>query len=85
VPERETAPVTAINVGRRGRGGWEVAVPGRSERLICETLDGATRAGHRSAADLGACELIVHDAYHRVVQHERLDGRDGSGAVSSGP
>jgi glycosyltransferase involved in cell wall biosynthesis len=40
---------------------------------------------HISTWRRGPCELIVHDAYHRVLVHELIDGyRDSAGAPPAG-
>ena len=52
------------------RGAWEVALPDRGDRVRCETLEQASRVAYRCAAERPPCELIVCDAYHRVVQRE---------------
>ena len=54
------------------RGAWEVVLPERVERLRCKTLEEASRMAHGLAAARRPCELIVHDAYHRVVEHELI-------------
>ena len=59
---------------QRSRGGrWEVALRGR-DPVACESLDDAKRIAYRLAARSHACELIVHDAYHRVLRREMIDG-----------
>jgi hypothetical protein len=42
----------------------------RGERVLCSTLDDAVRMGYRYASDGEGCELVVRDAYHRVLRHE---------------
>jgi hypothetical protein len=66
------APVnpTTVRVDLNVRGAWEVALSGQGERVVCRTLEEASRVAHRCAADRRPCELIVCDAYHRVVHHE---------------
>jgi len=66
-------PVEVL-VARNERGGWEVAVPAGDARLTCETLDDARRVAYLCAARTGPCEVIVHDAYHRVLYRELIDG-----------
>ena len=61
---------TSINVDLTTRGAWEVRLPGDGEHMLCPTFDEAVRVGLRCAADGEGCELIVHDAYHRVVHRE---------------
>jgi hypothetical protein len=64
-----TAPMT-VTVDLSPRGAWEVRLPGDGKPLTCPTLDDAVRVGYRYAADGAGCELIVHDAYHRVLHRE---------------
>ncbi len=67
-------PIT-VRVDRNPGGAWEVAMPDQRERITCETLDDARRVAYLCAAHTCACELIVCDAYHRVVQREFINGR----------
>jgi hypothetical protein len=59
-------PATA-EVCHTARGMWRVLLPGETEQLTCETLAVAKRIGARWAQDNPPSELIVRDAYHRVV------------------
>ena len=61
-----------VRVDLSPRGAWEVVLPERVDRLRCKTLQEASRMAHRLAAARRPCELIVHDAYHRVVEHELI-------------
>jgi hypothetical protein len=40
----------------------------------CESIEDARRLARLSAAGAKPCELTVCDAYHRVVEHELIDG-----------
>jgi hypothetical protein len=63
-------------------GSWDVELPYEAEPVICRTLDEATRVAYRCAADRRPCELIVRDAYHRVLRHELVNGeKDASAEV----
>jgi hypothetical protein len=66
--------VTTVRVDISISGAWEVAVSDPGERVTCETLEEASRLAHRYAADRRPSELIVRDAYHRVVHRELIDG-----------
>lgn len=79
---REGATIVAITVRMEcsGRGRWEVAAPDR-DRIMCETLDDARRAAYVSAARTAACELIVHDAYHRVLSRELVNCNPGAPSI----
>ena len=63
----------AVRVDRNGRGEW-----GR-EPVTCETLDDARRVAYLCAAHRRPCEPIVCDAYHRVLDHEFINGRAAEG------
>jgi hypothetical protein len=58
------------------RGAWEVVLPDRRERLTRETLEEASRVAYRCATDRRPCELIIRDAYHRVLQRKMITRRD---------
>jgi hypothetical protein len=73
-PAGRPAGLVAIRVQRTLRGRWEVAVPGQRKRITCETLDEARRVAYVTVAHTRPCELIVHDAYHRVLDRELIDG-----------
>jgi len=67
------SPAT-VNVDCTARGAWEVELPDRREHVKCETLDDAKRVAYLSATRRHPCELIVRDAYHRVLHRELIDG-----------
>ena len=65
---------TTVNVDCTARGVWEVELPDRAEHVRCETLDDAMRVAYLCAAHRHPCELIVRDAYHRVLHRELIGG-----------
>jgi len=67
---------TTVRVDVNVRGAWEVALSGEADRVTCATLQEARRVARRRAADRRPCELIVRDAYHRVLQHELVVSRE---------
>jgi hypothetical protein len=75
-----TTPL-AVWVDPNGRGAWDVALPDEPRHLTFQTLEAARNVAHRSAASRHPCELIVHDAYHRVIQREIIDGGSASSGV----
>jgi hypothetical protein len=76
--DARTQPIT-VRVELNPRGGWRVATPDERERVTCETLDAARRVAYLRAADRRQCELIVLDAYHRVLEREFInDYRDST-------
>jgi hypothetical protein len=62
-------PLT-VRVDFGGRGGWAIALPNGRERITCESLDDARRFARRWAQDRSPCEVVVCDAYHRVLYRE---------------
>jgi hypothetical protein len=75
--------LTMVRVDISVRGAWEVALSDQRERVTCETLEEASRLAYRCAADRRPSELVVCDAYHRVVHRELINGREGRGRASS--
>jgi hypothetical protein len=65
---------TTVRVDISARGAWEVSLSDRGDHVTCETLEDASRVAYRYALDRPPCELIVCDAYHRVVQRELIKG-----------
>lgn len=63
------APIMIL-VDRTRRGTWEVRLPRGGEPVVCPSLDAAVRVGHQYAANAGGGELVIHDAYHRVLRRE---------------
>jgi hypothetical protein len=72
-----TSELDLVSVGPRtvrvdpsAGGRWVLTVaPGRRP-VRCASLVEASRLAYQSAASADGCELIIHDAYHRVVVHE---------------
>jgi hypothetical protein len=62
-----------VSVDPDGRGAWEVVLPDTDDHIVCATLDDARQMAYRTAARRRPCELIVHDAYHRVIQSAIVD------------
>jgi hypothetical protein len=74
------ANTLTVLVDRNSHGDWEVALPDQSDRVRCETLDDARRIGYLCAAHRHRCELVIRDAYHRVVEHNFFDEAAPPGA-----
>ncbi len=66
-------PLT-VNVDRGCRGGWKVDMPDQHKPVSCETLGDAKRIAYLYAAERQPCQLVIRDAYHRVVRRELIDG-----------
>jgi hypothetical protein len=68
-----------VRVDPNGRGSWHVALPEPGEHVLCATFDEARRLASRYASRGEPCELVVCDAYHRVLQREVVGGEAGTG------
>lgn len=77
-PEGAVMNPIAVRVDLNRHGAWEVALPDERERIVCGTLEDARRVGFLCAADRRPCELIVCDAYHRVLHRELVNGHGDS-------
>ncbi len=64
-----------VRVDLNVRGTWEIMLSDERERVTCNTLDEASRVAHEYAAHRRPCELIVCDAYHRVIERELVNVR----------
>lgn len=63
---------TTVRVDICARGGWEVELPDRGEPVTCESLQEASLVAYRCATDRRPCELIIRDAYHRVLKRQLI-------------
>ncbi len=63
-----------VNVDRGCRGDWQVEMPDHHEHVSCETLEDAERIAFLWAAQRHPCQLVIRDAYHRVLRREFVDG-----------
>ncbi len=55
------------------RGTWEVALSEAGVQTRCETLADARRVAYASAAQRDCSELVIQDAYHRVIERRQFD------------
>ena len=62
-----------VQVNHNRRGDWEIALPGEQNRVTCGTLAEALRTACQCAIQRQPCNLIVIDAYHRVLRDELID------------
>ena len=76
-------PLT-VRVDLNRLGGWEIVLPGERDHVTCETLDEARRVAYLCAVHRHPCELVVCDAYHRVLHRELIDGDEGAEPGSLG-
>ncbi|HTP21324.1 MAG TPA: hypothetical protein VMJ65_17095 [Solirubrobacteraceae bacterium] len=63
-----------VRVLLNARGQWEVVLPDRRRPLRCRDLDEAQRVAYTFAERSRPCEVVVHDAYHRVVRRDLING-----------
>ena len=70
----------SVQVDINARGGWNIELSGDAKPFTCETFEDAQRLAYLWAAGRSPCELIVHDAYHRVVHREFVNRTDSSGS-----
>ena len=70
-------PSSTVQVDRDARGTWHVVPTADEDERFCATLAEASDLAFRWAGEHRPCELIVRDAYHRVVRHELINGRQG--------
>jgi hypothetical protein len=61
-----------VQVELNSRGGWAIEIPDEHEPVVRETFEDAMRRH--------LCELVVHDAFHRVL-YRTLVSRDGDARV----
>ena len=73
---------STVRVDLNRRGGWQIALPGEHDRVTCETLDEARRMAYLCTTHRHPCELVVCDAYHRVLSREFIDGENCAEAGS---
>jgi hypothetical protein len=61
-----------IRVDRSRRGGWEVLLPEGEIYVVCGTLADARRQARFVARRRHPCEIVIRDAYHRVIDHQTV-------------
>jgi hypothetical protein len=69
-----------VRVDHSGGGRWEIALSDEREPIVCKTLEEASRVAYRCAADRRPCELVMRDAYHRVLRRELINISAGPGS-----
>lgn len=70
---KSVRPIT-VRVLLNARAQWEVLLPNRRRPLRCRDLDEAERVAYVFAEGSRPCEVLVHDAYHRVVRRDLING-----------
>ncbi len=71
-----------IRVDLNRQGAWEITLPVGLDPINCKSLDEARAAAYRSAASWHPCEVVMCDAYHRVVHRKLIDSVEDAAACS---
>ncbi|MGO9975554.1 MAG: hypothetical protein ACLP01_22700 [Solirubrobacteraceae bacterium] len=71
-----------IRVDLNTRAAWEITLPVGLDPINCKSLDEARRAAYRLAAHWHPCEVVMFDAYHRVVHRKLIDSFEDAAAYS---
>jgi hypothetical protein len=66
------SPLPLIRLDMDGHGHWDVVSSDPQTHVVCASLDDARRVAFGRAARR-PCELVVCDAYHRVVLHQVIE------------
>jgi hypothetical protein len=75
------ARLLTVNIDSNGRGTSDVVLPGQHGDVKCETFDDARQVAYVCAAHPHLCEVVVRDAYHRLLLREFVDGDGGAAAL----
>jgi hypothetical protein len=65
-----------VRVDLNHGGDWEIELSDQDSIVTCGTFEDAKRVAYLCATHRQPCELIVCDAYHRVLHHELIDTHD---------
>jgi len=68
----EPNSTATVNVEPGRRGDWQVVVPGEAAPVSCQTLDDAQWVAYLLAADRQPCQVVIRDAYHRVLGRDLI-------------
>ena len=63
-------------------GVWEITLPAQLDPVRCDSLYEARRVAYRFAAHWHPCEVVMCDAYHRVVHRQVIDSHEDAVAYS---
>lgn len=83
--EHARTNMPTVSVRHRVHGDWQVTLPDDLRPVICETLQEAQRIAHLCAEQRSPCELIVQDAYQRIIHREVIIGDDVLDRTASPP
>jgi len=71
--EVESQRPPEVRVDRGHSGGWEVLLPDGGIYVVCDTLGDARRHARSAAGRRHPCEIVIRDAYHRVIERQSVD------------
>ncbi len=71
-----------IRVDLNRHGAWEITLPAQLNPINCQSLYEARRAAYRFAAHWHPCEVVICDAYHRVMHRQLIDSYEDATAYS---
>ena len=80
-PQGVAVHTFTVRVLSGARGQWEVVLPDRRRPLRCGDLEEAQRVAYAFAERSRPCEVVVQDAYHRVVRRDLINGRRSAHAA----
>ena len=63
---------TEVRVDRGQSGAWEVLLPDGQICAVCDTIDDARRKARLVAGRRHPCEIVIRDAYHRVIDRQSI-------------
>ncbi len=72
-----------VRVDLDRHGAWEVTLPVQLDPINCGSLYEARRVAYRLAAGWHPCEVVIWDAYHRVVHRQLIDSYEDAAAYSA--
>ncbi|MGO9791472.1 MAG: hypothetical protein ACLP8S_18820 [Solirubrobacteraceae bacterium] len=72
-----------IRVDLNRHGAWEITLPVGLDPINCGgSIYEARRAAYRFAAHWHPCEVVMSDAYHRVMHRKLIDSYEDAAAYS---
>ncbi len=78
-PHAQLSP-RAVHVDLNRHGSWEITLPDKLDPINCGSLHEARRVAYRLAAGWHPCEVVMRDAYHRVVHRQLIDSYEDAAA-----
>ncbi len=72
----------AVRVDLNRHGSWDITLPVQLDPINCRSLYEARRVAYRLAAGWRPCEVVICDAYRRVVHRQLIDSYEDAAAYS---